>query len=148
MEIWIDADGCPVVDIVIEEANYYGLKVHIVCDFAHEYHYDGVDIIHCDTGADHSDYVLLSKIKSGDIMVTQDYGLAAMALGKHCLVIDQNGMRYDDDNIDTLLHRRYEAGKQRKHKIYVNHRKRVNEDDEAFMEGFRRLIEQALDNRK
>ena len=74
MKIFIDADGCPVVDIVLRLAAQAGLKAVIVCDTAHEFHRDGVETITVSQGADSVDFALVNRLKEGDIAVTQDYG--------------------------------------------------------------------------
>lgn len=111
MRIFIDADGCPVVDITIKMAQRNNIPVTIVCDTCHVFSRENVDIITVDKGADSADFRLVNLISKGDIAVTQDYGLAAMCLAKNAFVINQNGMIYDDSNIDSLLLARHTAKK-------------------------------------
>ena len=93
MNILIDADGCPVVGITVRTAGNYGLKCTIICDTAHSIHREGAETITVDKGADSADFRLVNLVRTGDIVVTQDYGLAAMCLSRGAAVIDQNGRR-------------------------------------------------------
>lgn len=143
MEIFVDADACPVVKIVEKIAKEYQLPVTLLCDTNHVLHsdYSAVKII--GAGADAVDFALIGLCKKGDIVVTQDYGVAAMALGKGAYGIHQSGRWYTDENIDKLLMERHLAKKARRSSS-KNHlkgpKKRTEEDDRQFEESFRRLI--------
>lgn len=103
MKILIDADGCPVTKIAVALAKKHEIPVVIVCDTAHQFYDDYAEIVVVDKGADSADFKLVNMTSAGDIVVTQDYGLAAMCLSKNAMVINQNGMIYTNDNIDGLL---------------------------------------------
>ena len=110
-KVLIDADGCPVVDLTIAAAKRFGLPVLLICDTAHLMQREGAETVTVSKGADAVDFVLVNKVDKGDIVVTQDYGLAAMVLAKRGVPIDQNGRIYSDENIDQLLHGRHIAKK-------------------------------------
>ena len=82
-------------------------------------------------------------MEKGDVVVTQDYGLAALALtrGGHC--INQNGMRYHEGNIDRLLMQRHvsreirNAGGRTKGPA-----KRKPSDTQAFITAFQQLCKE------
>ena len=57
------------------------------------------------------DFMLVNMIKKGDLVIAQDYGLAAMCLARGAVTINQNGMIYSEDNIDALLMQRHTAKK-------------------------------------
>ena len=82
MHIFIDADACPVVGIVEKTAKKYNLPVTLLCDTNHILYSDYSEVIVVGAGADAVDYKLISICHKGDIVVSQDYGVAAMALGK------------------------------------------------------------------
>lgn len=103
MTVYIDADGCPVVDITVRLAAKYGVRCVIICDTAHRIEREGAETIIVGQGADSADFRLVNLLQSGDIAVTQDYGLAAMCLGKNGIVLNQDGKQYSDDNISGLL---------------------------------------------
>lgn len=135
MKLIIDGDGCPVVYETILVAKEYDLTCIILCDTAHEYHYDGVQTIVIDKGKDSVDFALVNKVNANDIVITQDYGLASMCLAKHAFVLNQNGMEYTIENIDGLLNQRYEHAKQRAMKVkYKKASKRSVSQDDAFVD--------------
>lgn len=117
MKIYIDADACPVVDSVIFEAENNDIPVVMVKSFSHfSPHNDpsNVEVIYVDKGADMADFRIMKLVKRNDIVITQDYGLASLCLGKGCHVLHHKGFAYTDNNIDTLLHSRYSSAMARK----------------------------------
>lgn len=114
MKIFIDADGCPVVDIAVRTAKRYGIGCTIICDTAHSIQRDGADTIIVDKGADSADFRLVNLVGAGDIAITQDYGLAAMCLSKRAIVLNQDGRRYTEENISGLLEFRAVSAKIRR----------------------------------
>ncbi len=114
MKILIDADGCPVVDITIQIAKEHGVECMILCDTSHVFKKDGARTITVSKGADSVDFALANMVAKNDIVVTQDYGLAAMCLARQARPIHQDGMIYSDENIGALLSARHTAGKIRK----------------------------------
>ncbi len=111
MRVLIDADGCPVVDITIRLSKEAGAECHIFCDSAHEFLREGAITHTVMKGADSADFHLVNFIKTGDIVITQDYGLASMALSRGARVINQDGLEYTEFNIDALLLARHTAKK-------------------------------------
>ena len=82
MQIFVDADACPVVSIVEEIAKEHSVPVTLLCDTNHVLSSDYSEVVVVGAGADAVDYKLISICHKGDIVVSQDYGVAAMALGK------------------------------------------------------------------
>lgn len=113
MRLLIDADGCPVVDIAVRLCGKYALPCLLLCDTAHEFHREGVQTLVFDKGADSVDYALVNRIQPGDIVITQDYGLASMCLARSARVLHQDGWEYTRDNIDALLLIRHDSRKYR-----------------------------------
>lgn len=111
MKILIDADGCPVVDITVEIAKERHIECFILCDTAHTLEKNGATTLIFSKGADSVDFALVNRVSPGDIVITQDYGLAAMCLARKAIVINQDGMEYTPDNIDALLLARHTAKK-------------------------------------
>ena len=107
MQIFVDADACPVVDIVEMIAEKYNIPATLLCDTNHVLYSDYSEVIVVGTGADAVDYKLISICHKGDIVVSQDYGVAAMALGKGAYAIHQSGKWYTDENIDRMLMERH-----------------------------------------
>ena len=111
MRILIDADGCPVVDITVGVARENAIECHIFCDSSHEFQKGGATTHTVMQGADSADFYLVNFAKCGDVVITQDYGLASMALSKGARVINQDGLEYTEYNIDALLLARHTAKK-------------------------------------
>lgn len=144
MKILIDGDGCPVVDITVKLAKQYGVECIIFCDTAHVFQKDGADTVVCSKGADSVDFVIVNRVKPGDIVVTQDYGLAGMCLAKKAVVINQNGLEYCDENIDALLNSRHMAQKVRCSGGRIKGpAKRTHDKDEAFAQLLENKIKEA-----
>ena len=144
MKILVDADACPVVSIVEQIAKQQNIEVILLCDTNHILHSDYSEIKIIGAGADAVDFALVNLCNIGDIVVTQDYGVAAMILGKGAVGIHQSGKWYTNDNIDQMLMERHINKKARrakgKHHI-KGPTKRTEEDDRRFEESFVRLID-------
>ena len=139
--ILIDADGCPVVDLTIQTAAKYKVPVLILCDTAHQIQRDGAQTLTFDKGADSVDFALVNRITPGDIVITQDYGLATMCLARRARVLNQNGLEYTAQNIDSLLARRHENKKLlRAGKHPKGPAKRTKEQDEAFAKALESML--------
>ena len=144
MTIFVDADACPVTAIVEKIAIEYQIPVVLLCDTNHMLSSEYCTVKVIDAGRDAVDIALINLVKKDDIVVTQDYGVAALALGKGARAIHQSGRRYTDENIDGLLMERHLAGKARrsgKHHLKGPPR-RTEEDDRRFAESFERLIQE------
>lgn len=145
MKILIDADGCPVVNTAVSEGKKRNLEIILICDTSHYFSIEYVQTITVDKGADSADFVLVNKVQSGDIVVTQDYGLAAMVLAKGGKCINQNGLIYTTENIDNLLMRRHIGKKIRRAGGRTSHiKKRTTEDNERFLRNFVKLLDMGL----
>ena len=149
LHIWVDADACPVVGIVERIAEKYDIPVTLLCDTNHVLESAYSEVIVVGAGADAVDYKLISLCHKGDVVVSQDYGVAAMALGKGAYAIHQSGKWYTNDNIDRMLMERH-LNKKARRASGKNHikatRKRTSEDDEHFRESFEKMICMAIDN--
>ncbi len=145
MRILIDGDGCPVIDIAISIAREFNIKVIIMCDTSHIFNKDGAETMVFSKGVDSVDFALINNLKKEDIVITQDYGLAAMAINKASYVINQNGMIYSNDNIDKLLYSRHISKKIRKGGGRVKGpKKRNQEDDINFENTLTKICEQTV----
>ena len=141
MKILIDADGCPVVDLSVAAAKKHGVECVIICDTSHVFDKDGARTVVVEKGADSADFKIVNMLSKGDLVVTQDYGLAAMCLARGAAVISQNGLVYNDKNIDELLFSRYVSKKVRLSggRLKGPH-KRTAEQDEKFKETVEKLL--------
>lgn len=144
MRILVDADACPVVKITEEIAKNHNIPVVLFCDTNHVLYSDYSEVVTVSAGADAVDFVIANSCEKGDIVVTQDYGVAAMILSKGSYGIHQSGKIYTNDNIELMLAERYMAKKARMAKA-KNHlkgpKKRTEEDDKRFRQALEGLIE-------
>lgn len=143
MKILVDADACPVVRLVEKTAEKYGIPVILLCDTNHILKSDYSEIRVISAGADAVDIALANLCKCGDVAVTQDYGVAALVLGRGGYAIHQSGRIFTNENIDGLLMERH-INKKARMSASKNHlkgpKKRTKEDDLRFESAFDSLI--------
>ena len=142
MTILIDADGCPVVDLTLQTAAKYNVPVLILCDTAHQIQRDGAQTLTFEKGTDSVDFALVNRVHPGDLVITQDYGLASMCLARRARVLNQNGLEYTPENIDGLLFRRHENKKLlRAGKHPKGASKRTKEQDTAYKNALEKILQ-------
>lgn len=145
MKIIIDADGCPVVREAESCAKDNGLSCIAVCDICHMLKLEYASVITVDKGRDSADLKIAALAEKGDIVVTQDYGLAAMCLARGAEALDQDGLIYNGDNIDALLLSRHTAAKIRRSGGRLKGKpKRTAEQDRVFTEKLNEMIKNLL----
>ncbi len=133
MKLLIDADGCPVMAAAASIAKQRGVECVAVADTSHSISLDGVSVITVSKGSDSADIAIANLVNPGDIVVTQDYGLAAICLARGGRPLNQNGLIYTDENIDSLLSQRHLAGKIRRAGGKTKGpKKRTSEQDSDF----------------
>lgn len=144
MKILVDADACPVVDLTVREAKARNIPVTLITDTAHVLNRTDAEVITVEKGSDSADFKLVNLVQKGDLVVTQDYGLAAMVLAKGGRALNQNGMIYSEQNMETLLFTRHIAKKVRMAggRTKGPH-KRTKEQDEDFLRTLQRMLEEA-----
>ena len=142
MKIFIDADGCPVVNETVRLCREYNRECIIICDTSHRIEKEGAVTIIVEKGADSADFRLVNMLEMGDLAVTQDYALAAMGLSRGARIINQDGMEYTDKNIDSLLMSRFIAKKVRNAGGRLKGpSKRTKEQTERFIRKLRNILE-------
>ena len=142
MKILIDADACPVVDIAVGLCREFGVECLLLCDTAHEMHRDGAETLVFDKGADSVDFALVNRVSAGDLVITQDYGLASMCLAKGAKVLHQDGWEYTAYNIDALLFQRHASREYRASGGRIKGpAKRKNTQNQAFSDALRHFLE-------
>ncbi|MBP1744107.1 MAG: hypothetical protein H6Q58_1085 [Firmicutes bacterium] len=144
MRVLIDADACPGRDIIEKAARQYGVPVIMYCDTNHILRSAYSEIKYIESGFQSVDIAIANDSRSGDIVVTQDYGVAAMVLGKKAYAISPRGYIYDDSNIDRLLFERHISAKVRKGGGRTSgHKKRNAEDDERLERNLKKILNEA-----
>ena len=141
MRILIDADGCPVVNETIKVAHKFNLESIIFCDTSHNFDEKNIKVLVVSKGIDAVDFAILNNIEKGDIVITQDYGLASLVLSRNSYAINQSGMVYTNENIDELLYSRYISKKMRNSGARIKGpKKRDKSQDIIFKENLENLI--------
>ena len=142
MRVLIDADACPVVDIAVKLCKQEDIPCLLLCDTAHGVYREDAQTLIFDKGADSVDFALVNRTCPGDIVITQDYGLASMCLGRKVRVLHQDGWEYTLDNISGLMEQRH-ANK--KHRLAGGRTKgpskRTKAQDEAFAKAFQQMLQ-------
>jgi len=141
MTVFIDADGCPVVDITVKLSAQAKIKCVIICDTSHVFDKPGATTITVSQGSDSVDFALVNMVEKGDVVVTQDYGLAAMSLARGAVPVNQDGMVFTNDNIDSLLMQRHVSKKLRASGIrQKSSSKRTSEQNKLFEAKLKELL--------
>ena len=145
MKVLIDADACPVVNITVALCRQFNVTCILLCDTAHVMNRDGAETLIFDKGADSVDFALVNRIETGDIVITQDYGLASMCLARKARILHQDGWEYTEDNIQALLFQRHES---RKHRAAGGRTKgpskRTADQDRSFSVALQKLLQQTV----
>ena len=142
MQILVDADACPVKQIIVRLAKQRGIPVTMLIDTSHEISDGYSTIITVDKQTDSVDFTLLGLLTRDDIVVTQDFGLAAMVLGKGARAVNQNGLVFTNENMDKLLMERHIGAKVRRGGGRTKGpAKRTKEDNDSFEAVFVKLLE-------
>lgn len=145
MKILVDADACPVKHIIEKIARKYQLEVFMLIDTSHILESEYSTVITVSQGADAVDFELMNRTHSGDIVITGDYGVATMVLGKGAYVMSPGGQEYTNDNIDLLMFQRHISKVQRRAGMRTKHiKKRTKEDDQRFEVKFEQLCKQCI----
>ncbi|WP_010293514.1 YaiI/YqxD family protein [Clostridium senegalense] len=141
MKILVDADACPAKQIIENVAKEYGKELIFYCDINHVLTVSYGDVKYMDSGFQSVDMKIVNEVSDMDIVVTQDYGVAAMVLGKRAFAISPKGHIYSNDNIDKLLFERHISGKVRRGGGKTsNPKKRKAEDDERLYKNLKKLV--------
>lgn len=145
MKILVDADACPVKEEIIACAGKHHLPILLVADTAHPLFYNDplVSVLTVDKGADSADFALLQRTAPGDICITQDYGLAALLLGKQAIVLHPNGFFYTSQNIEQMLFERHLSAEMRRQKRAkgASVHKRSKAQNEAFLAALENVLQ-------
>ena len=141
MRIIVDADACPGRNLIEKAAKEFNIEVIMMCDYSHVLTSDYSTIRYIESGFQNVDMAVANEALAGDIIVSQDYGVAAMVLGKKAYAINPKGYIYDNENIERLLFERHLSQKARKSGSRTsNPKKRTNDDDDRLYANLIKLI--------
>lgn len=144
MRILVDGDGCPSKYSIVEMTKKYQLEMLVFIDYAHMLDSEDYQTIMCEVGADSVDMKIANMVKKGDLVITQDYGLASLVLGRQAYVLHVSGKVIDQNNIDQLLLSRYTAAKIRKAGGRTKGPAKRSQADELF---FKKQLEEMILNK-
>jgi hypothetical protein len=145
MRILVDGDGCPVISIITEVAAEMNLELIVYTDLNHQHQLDYGTLKVVDQGFQSVDMILCNQIKPGDIVITSDYGLAALALSRKALVLGFSGRKFTEQNIERLLAKRHRQFKERRRSgRHTSHKKRSKEDDRRFKNKLLEILSENL----
>lgn len=129
MRILVDADACPSINLITQIAVDNNIELYLYSDSTHNIINEYANVITLDKRCQSVDIVIANEIKKEDLLITQDFGLATMALAKKALVVHPKGIIYTDNNIDQLIFERYINNKSRKQNIHIKGPKKRKEED-------------------
>lgn len=141
MKILVDADACPknALQICMELGRKYNVAVWTVASFNHVIVSDHHVVV--GDGSQEADIKVLNLTEAKDIIVTQDWGLAAMVLGKKADCISPVGKIFSNENIEFLLEEREVKAKLRRGGGRTKGpNKRTAEEDSRFHHSLEKLL--------
>lgn len=106
MEIWVDADACPVVikDLLFRAAQRTGVRLTLVANqFMRIPKSPSIRLLQVASGPDVADKQIVTQLSPGDLVITADIPLAARVIEKGGLALGPRGERYDEENIADRL---------------------------------------------
>ncbi len=141
LKIVVDADACPktVLQICKKLAAENNYQLWTVANFNHQI--DSPNHIVVGGDSQEADLRIVNLCAPGDIVVTQDWGLAALVLGKGAAAISPKGRIFRNETIDFLLEEReIKAKLRRSGRRTKGPHKRTNQDDLRFAAALMGLI--------
>jgi len=145
--LYIDADACPVTRDALAIARNRRLPTVLVANSTQNLSRyagkDGVECIEVSGGSDAADFAIVEKLLPGDVVVTQDIGLAAMVLGRGAAAISPRGRIFQAATIDMELAVRHaEAVHRRAGKRHKGPSPFEDEDREHFRDQLKRVLDE------
>nr|WP_295969672.1 YaiI/YqxD family protein [uncultured Bacillus sp.] len=140
--IYVDADSCPVKEEIVENADEKGIEVFFIASYAHvKSDVNNMKWVYVDTSKEAADLYIMNHVKAGDLVITQDIGLASTLLLKGVYVLSPRGSLYEENSIHTALDMRYLAAKARKRGIYGKGPKSFSKQDrENFVQELSKIL--------
>lgn len=146
INVIIDADACPSIDLITDLCKRYSINLEIYCDVSHVMENDYGRVYIVDQSFQNVDNHIVNKVTKNDIVVTQDYGLASLVLMKGAKAINPSGLIYTNFNIDSLLLQRHLTSESRRAGIRSRGpKKRTQEDDNNLINNLDKLIKEMGD---
>ena len=145
--LFIDADACPVTREAISVGRAHGFGVVLVGNGTQNlarHVRPGVEAVQVGQGRDAADFAIVERLRPEDVVVTQDIGVAAMALGRGARAISPRGRVFHTVTIDAELAVRHAEQKHRRAGGRTGGpSKFTDEDREHFVESLERMLRSA-----
>lgn len=147
--VLVDADACPnqIKKAILEISNFYEYKVFFIASYSHATdQYRNAEWILVDSEPEAVDMYIVNHSIEGNVVITQDHGLASLLVSKGVYVISPRGKRFTDEEMPSLLQSRYYSSKLRR----SGHRTKgpsrfTQEDAERFSESFKNIFSDLTD---
>lgn len=144
LTVFIDADACPVTRDAISIARSHGARVMLIAGSAQNlerFVRPGVEACQVSTGRDAADFAIIERLEPGDIVVTQDIGVAAMALGRGAGAVSPRGRIFWLATIDAEMAVRHAEQRHRRAGGRTGGPRAFTEEDrEHFRDSLERLL--------
>lgn len=147
MKILIDGDACSVIDKTEKVAKSFNVETHIFCDTCRIIDSDYSELHIVDKGPNSTDFALVKHIETNDIVITNDTGLASMALARKAKVINSHGTYYTEHNIMEFLTRRhicYHEQRKQNRKQCRGLVRRQSEQNKSYASQLNKLIKSVI----
>ncbi len=148
-KVIVDADACPRSCLRILKSLQGSWGYHLLTISSVDHQIESDHHIMVGKGKDNTDLAVINNTRRGDIVVTQDWGLAALVLGKGAFAVSPTGRRFTEANIDFLLEERSIKAKFRRAGGRTKGPSaRTARDDQRFERTFLALLAEVRNSRK
>jgi uncharacterized protein YaiI (UPF0178 family) len=139
--VFVDADACPIKDEIFSLACEYNIPSVFISSYSHFSPLQKMNWVYVDTEKEAVDLYILNHAVRGDVVITQDIGLASMLVNRGVHVISPRGKVYEEGEMDSALHHRYLQAKQRRQGVYPKGMKRFSDQDRRlFLQNFEKIL--------
>lgn len=147
MTVFVDADACPVKHEIFLLARQYNVESVFVSSYNHFSHDEAMKWLYVDAEKEAVDLYIVNRAQKGDVVVTQDIGLASMLVSREIYVVSPRGKVYTEEEMGHRLYARYLQAKQRRQGIYAKGMKRFSaEERQAFRKSFEKILSKLAGN--
>nr|WP_317259090.1 YaiI/YqxD family protein [Paenibacillus sp. J5C2022] len=146
--MYVDADACPVKSEIVQTASRFQVPVRMIASYDHRLQpAEGVEIVQVDRSSQSVDLYIANHAAAGDIVVTADFGLACMVMGKRAIALSPRGEMYTEGNIDYLMERRHEGARRRRAGMRTKGPKAMSgEDADCFQQKLTKVLQNVQEN--
>jgi uncharacterized protein YaiI (UPF0178 family) len=141
IRIFVDADACPVKQEIVQAGTGFHVDIYFIASYAHQSESHSGNWIYVDSFKDQVDFYIYKHVRKGDIVVTQDMGLASLLVKQGVRVLSPRGTILRDEQMDTILYNRYMSAKLRRNGTYTKGPKAFSaEDRKRFLQELKKIL--------